>query len=86
MKKTHKKPFVLERCKTKKDLETFRMNNKVLDVINKDLEKYLDTKRAAFPRFYFLSPDELIQILSDSPEYAPEPKGVSPVCAPMKLR
>ena len=47
-------------------LETFRMNNKVLDQINKDLEKYLDTKRAAFPRFYFLSPDELIQILSDT--------------------
>jgi dynein heavy chain len=60
MKKTHKKPQVLERCKTKKDLETFKQNNKVLDEINKDLEKYLDTKRAAFPRFYFLSPDELI--------------------------
>lgn len=66
MKQTHKKPIVLERCKARSDLTRFQDNNKVLDSINKDLEKYLDTKRAKFPRFCFLSPDELIQILSES--------------------
>ena len=66
MKLTHKKPIVLERCKARSDLLRFKDNNKVLDSINKDLEKYLDTKRAKFPRFCFLSPDELIQILSES--------------------
>ena len=66
MKITNKKPIVLERCKARSDLLRFRDNNKILDSINKDLEKYLDTKRAKFPRFCFLSPDELIQILSES--------------------
>lgn len=40
----------------------------ILETINKNLENYLDRKRSQFPRFYFLSSDSLIDILSQSKE------------------
>ncbi|KAG8249570.1 Dynein heavy chain 6, axonemal [Homalodisca vitripennis] len=47
-------------------LETFQNNNSLLDQILKCLEAYLETKRVAFPRFYFLSNDELLEILAQT--------------------
>ncbi|KAI3379827.1 hypothetical protein SNEBB_009342 [Seison nebaliae] len=44
--------------------EIFEQNNSLMDKIEKSLEEYLEHKRQIFPRFYFLSNNELIQLIS----------------------
>ena len=56
---------VLAMCCEEGLLENLQKSTEHLEKIQKRLEDYLETKRAAFPRFYFLSNEELLSILSD---------------------
>lgn len=46
----------------------------LLELIQRALEKYLETKRHIFPRFYFISNDDMLEILGN----ARKPEAVQP--------
>jgi dynein heavy chain len=64
MGRVKKSPYVIEHCDNEAYLARFRGYNAQLEVISNHLNDYLETKRALFPRFYFLSNDDLLEILS----------------------
>ncbi|CAI9736985.1 dynein axonemal heavy chain 6-like [Octopus vulgaris] len=66
MRKVQKVPLAMRAVTQPGLLEAFQMNNSFLDAIHKCLETYLESKRMVFPRFYFLSNDELLEILSQT--------------------
>ena len=55
-------------------LEAFQSCNQTLEKVQQSLADYLEIKRTAFPRFFFLSDDELLEILSQSKN----PRAVQP--------
>ncbi|XP_053845413.1 dynein axonemal heavy chain 1 [Vidua macroura] len=66
MKSANANPEVISLCPDPELLEKLQNCNKLLELVQKGLSEYLETKRAAFPRFYFLSDDELLEILSQT--------------------
>ncbi|XP_059155726.1 dynein axonemal heavy chain 6-like isoform X2 [Physella acuta] len=66
MRKVNKVPLAIRAATQPGLLETFQNNNGLLDQIMKCLEAYLESKRVIFPRFYFLSNDELLEILAQT--------------------
>jgi len=74
MKETHEYAVALVAATKPGRLDLFRTANETLDQIQKQLEDYLLSKCVAFPRFFFLSNDELLEILSQ----ARRPQAVQP--------
>lgn len=66
MKMVNNKQNVLFNCQSGLKLSDFLKWNVMMDRINKNLDAYLEQKRQQFPRFYFLSNDELLQILANA--------------------
>jgi dynein heavy chain len=46
--------------------QQFKLYKDYLNSIQKALENFLEVKKVAFPRFYFLSSDDLLEILAKS--------------------
>jgi dynein heavy chain len=66
MAQANRSPGVLSFALQDRLVAKFKEAEELLDRVQKGLSSYLDTKRQAFPRFFFLSPDELLSILSQT--------------------
>ena len=61
-----KDPSIWDNIDNERMKNEFIIHNKSLEIIQKSLSVFLETKRRYFPRFYFLSDEELLEILADT--------------------
>ncbi|XP_063979949.1 dynein axonemal heavy chain 1-like [Diachasmimorpha longicaudata] len=66
MKKAQESPFILRTCPDKTLLSSLKECENLLEIVQRGLSNYLEAKRSTFPRFYFLSDDELLEILAQT--------------------
>jgi len=61
-----KNPNVVDACTSENRLQVLNSLSDRLDHCQKSLTDYLNTKRSSFPRFFFISDDELLSVLGSS--------------------
>jgi dynein heavy chain len=66
MRKTDEKPNAMRAATTSGVLENLQTFNLQMEKIQRSLEDYFETKRLFFPRLYFLSNEDLLDILTQS--------------------
>jgi dynein heavy chain len=68
MNKIHANPAALQVIEIEDLGQTLKAASIKLERVQRGLNDYLESKRALFPRFYFLSNEELLEILSETKE------------------
>lgn len=68
MKQIAENPAALTVVKIEGLWDRMKQSFQKLEEVQKGLNAYLDSKCAQFPRFYFLSPEELLEILAETKE------------------